>query len=147
MSVYFRFFALWRHRNATANEKPSIEHQFYALVSVAMEKHAPNVGLEPTTVGLRVQRSTDWASRARLSFSTVKLYFILKFSSSKNISYRLKSSGESVMRLSSPSNKIICTELMKIFLFFGFFNFSFGEEDFDLSCEFKSCPYPCWDTT
>ena len=25
---------------------------------------APNVGLEPTTVGLRVQRSTDWASRA-----------------------------------------------------------------------------------
>ena len=27
-------------------------------------KTAPNVGLEPTTVGLRVQRSTDWASRA-----------------------------------------------------------------------------------
>ena len=27
-------------------------------------KNSPNVGLEPTTVGLRVQRSTDWASRA-----------------------------------------------------------------------------------
>ena len=30
------------------------------------KKYSPNVGLEPTTVGLRVQRSTDWASRAWL---------------------------------------------------------------------------------
>ena len=28
------------------------------------EKGAPDVGLEPTTVGLKVQRSTDWANRA-----------------------------------------------------------------------------------
>ena len=31
---------------------------------LSYKKYTPNVGLEPTTVGLRVQRSTDWASRA-----------------------------------------------------------------------------------
>ena len=34
---------------------------------IEMTKYTPNVGLEPTTVGLRVQRSTDWASRALIS--------------------------------------------------------------------------------
>ena len=28
-------------------------------ITVLVEKESPNVGLEPTTVGLRVQRSTD----------------------------------------------------------------------------------------
>ena len=75
--------------------------------------------------------------------------FIFNFENFKLKEYFLSAQIKrlkSVMRLSSASNKIICTELMKNFLFFGFFNFSFGE-DFDLSCEFKSCPYPCWDTT
>ena len=37
------------------------------------EKYSPNVGLEPTTVGLRVQRSTDWASRAWMIFSFTRI--------------------------------------------------------------------------
>ena len=43
-------------------------------------KITPNVGLEPTTVGLRVQRSTDWASRACWNIKFVLLYskFIFK---------------------------------------------------------------------
>ena len=44
-------------------------------------KNSPNVGLEPTTVGLRVQRSTDWASRAENGFLYlihVQIFIIIK---------------------------------------------------------------------
>ena len=46
-----RFYDLW------SSERPAVK--------INKEKIAPNVGPEPTTVGLRVQRSTDLASRAR----------------------------------------------------------------------------------
>ena len=39
----------------------------------------PNVGLEPTTVGLRVQRSTYWASRATSLIFLQRDHLILKF--------------------------------------------------------------------
>ena len=42
-----------------------------SYILLSSSKDSPNVGLEPTTVGLRVQRSTDWASRA---LSTLNLY-------------------------------------------------------------------------
>ena len=29
-----------------------------------IQKHEPDAGLEPATVGLKVQRSTDWANQA-----------------------------------------------------------------------------------
>ena len=40
-------------------------------------KNSPNVGLEPTTVGLRVQRSTDWASRAWMIYFETRIYIRL----------------------------------------------------------------------
>ena len=40
-----------------------------------LEKEAPNVGLEPTTLRLRVSCSTDWASRA----AYIQIQFIIIF--------------------------------------------------------------------
>ena len=37
------------------------------------------MGLEPTTVGLRVQRSTDWASRARMRFILIRIWIKYPF--------------------------------------------------------------------
>ena len=34
------------------------------LLSVTLDFYMPDVGIEPTATGLRVQRSTDWASQA-----------------------------------------------------------------------------------
>ena len=41
-----------------------------------VEKASPNVGLEPTTLRLRVWCSTDWASRDVLTFSTVNVILL-----------------------------------------------------------------------
>ena len=48
-------------------------------------KAAPNVGLEPTTVGLRVQRSTDWASRAEWDLLDRFLYSPIHISPSADL--------------------------------------------------------------
>ena len=34
-------------------------------------KNEPDAGLEPATVGLKVQRSTDWANQASISFYVI----------------------------------------------------------------------------
>ena len=44
-------------------------------------KTTPDVGLEPTTVGLKVQRSTDWANRAlQASGFFTYIFIIINFS-------------------------------------------------------------------
>ena len=45
----------------TYNKNKIIKIKNYVILieSKKLEKNSPNVGLEPTTVGLRVQRSTD----------------------------------------------------------------------------------------
>ena len=57
------------------------------MTSKKWQKCSPNVGLEPTTVGLRVQRSTDWASRAWMiqHKSRISIIFICAF----GLSYRV----------------------------------------------------------
>ena len=54
---------------------------------VLIGKNSPNVGLEPTTVGLRVQRSTDWASRAECA---LKYCYTYNFGSLLGLSYGLQ---------------------------------------------------------
>ena len=34
-------------------------------------ENEPDAGLEPATVGLKVQRSTDWANQASISFYVI----------------------------------------------------------------------------
>ena len=46
------------------SSSPTMYEFLLAILQKGYKKYSPNVGLEPTTVGLRVQRSTDWASRA-----------------------------------------------------------------------------------
>ena len=40
--------------------------EFYNFLVETLTKVKPDAGLEPATVGLKVQRSTDWANQARL---------------------------------------------------------------------------------
>ena len=44
--------------------------EFYNFLVETLTKIKPDAGLEPATVGLKVQRSTDWANQARCRLMT-----------------------------------------------------------------------------
>ena len=48
---------------------------------MSIKKVKPDAGLEPATVGLKVQRSTDWANQARKYIQT----YVIIFSKYSNI--------------------------------------------------------------
>ena len=61
-SIFPQYTIAHRHNS------PLIRHNLLSIKSndwhTSVEKASPNVGLEPTTLRLRVWCSTDWASRA-----------------------------------------------------------------------------------
>ena len=78
---------------------------FFCFSSSMQKETSPNVGLEPTTLRLRVSCSTDWASRALLDsslngFQVKPMY--LQSVISQNISYRLQVDDTKIKRKVSP---------------------------------------------
>ena len=52
------------HLRRTPNKKPNISTTASGIELISSKNEQPDVGLEPTTLRLRVSRATDCASRA-----------------------------------------------------------------------------------
>ena len=68
----FRFLKSDNPRLSFDNRNPDYKCTIFVM---SIKKVKPDAGLEPATVGLKVQRSTDWANQARKYVQTYVIMF------------------------------------------------------------------------